>query len=181
MYVCRDYVLVGKTVTLTPSFPPPSYNVAGMFRAYYLAFPSLRLHQYTAHSATERGGRTGQTIYGVRFDALVQLLHCRGRLAESCLLKSNRFPHSGCWLAGPRGFLAGSSNLNNPAECRMALRLCLLKSPASLDVGDAEAGVLCQCNRRVCLASGSMHFFHCPSSQGQYIRRHDHIRDACYH
>ena len=149
-----------------------------MFRAYYLAFPSLRLHQYTAHSATERGGRTGQTIYGVRFDALVQLLHCRGCLAKSCLLKSNRFPHSGCWLAGPRGFLAGSSNLNNPAECRMALRLCLLKSPASLDVGDAEAGVLCQCNRWVCLASGSMHFFHCPSSQGQYIRRHDHIRDA---
>ena len=23
-----------------------------------------------------------------------------------------------------------------------------------------------------------MHFFHCPSSQGQYIRRHDHNRDA---
>ncbi len=23
-----------------------------------------------------------------------------------------------------------------------------------------------------------MHFFNCPSSQGQYIRRHDHIRDA---
>ncbi len=23
-----------------------------------------------------------------------------------------------------------------------------------------------------------MHFFHCPNSQAQYIRRHDHIRDA---
>ena len=23
-----------------------------------------------------------------------------------------------------------------------------------------------------------MHFFHCPSSQGQFIRRHNHIRDA---
>ncbi len=80
-------------------------------------------------------------------------------------------------MAGPGGFLAGSTNLN-PAEYRMALRLRLLRSPASLDVGDAEGGVLCRCNRRVCLTADPMHFFHCPSSQGQYIRRQDHIRVA---
>ena len=60
----------------------------------------------------------------------------------------------------------------------MALRLRLLRSPASLDIGDAEGCIMCRCNRRVCLTTDPMHFFHCPSSQGQYIRRHDHIRDA---
>ena len=60
----------------------------------------------------------------------------------------------------------------------MALRLRLLRSPASLVVGDAGGDILCRCNRRVCLTADPMHFFYCPSSQGQYIRRHDHIRDA---
>ncbi len=90
----------------------------------------------------------GRKINGVRVDALVQLLHSRGRLTES-----------GCWLAGPEGFLAGSTNLN-PAAYRMALRLRLLKSPAFLDIGDAEGGVLCRCNQRVCLTADPMHFFH---------------------
>ena len=76
-------------------------------------------------------------------------------------------------LAGrSRGFLAGSINLI-PAEYRMALRLRLLRSPTYLDVGNAEGGVLW-----VCLTADPMHFFHCPSSQGQYIRRNDHNRDA---
>jgi hypothetical protein len=46
-----------------------------------------------------------------------------------------------------------------------------LRSPASLDVGDAEGYVLCRCNRRVSLATDPMHFLHCPSSQGKFIRR----------
>ena len=176
-----------------PAEPPPTYNIAGMFRAYYLATgESSPLYGFTnpSHTAAERRSdrlhmRTGEVdikaagrkITGIRFDALVQLLHSRGRLAESCLLKSNRFPRSGCWLAGPGGYLSGCTTLN-PAEYRMALRLRLLRSPASLDVGDAEGGVLCRCNRRVSLVDDPFHCFHCPSSQGQFIRRHNHIRDA---
>jgi hypothetical protein len=126
--------------------PPPCYNVAGMFRAYYLASgESSPLYGFTnpANSEAERRSdrisiwgaeadikAAGRKINGVRVDALVQLLHSRGRLTESCLLKSNRFLHSGCWLAGPGGFLAGSTNLN-PAEYKMALRLRLLRSPTS--------------------------------------------------
>ena len=46
-------------------------------------------------------------------------------------------------------------------------------------VGDAEGGIVCRCNRRInILADPTMHFFHRPSSQGQFIRRHNHIRDA---
>jgi hypothetical protein len=60
----------------------------------------------------------------------------------------------------------------------MALRLRLLRSPASLDVGDAEGGIVCRCNRRVNILEDTMHFFHCPSSQGQFICRRNHIRDA---
>ena len=53
-----------------------------------------------------------------------------------------------------------------------------LTPPASLDVGDAEGCVWCRCNQRISLDKDPMHFFHCPSSQGQFIRRHNHIRDA---
>ena len=60
----------------------------------------------------------------------------------------------------------------------MSLRLRLLRSPASLGVGDAEGGIVCRCNRRVNILEDAMHFFHCPSSQGQFICRHNHIRDA---
>ena len=66
------------------------------------------------------------------------------------------------------------------AEYKMSLRIRLLRSPASLDVGDAEGGILCRCNKRVDLHSDPLHFFHCRSSQGQFIRRHDHIRDALH-
>ena len=82
-----------------------------------------------------------------------------------------------CWLAGPGGYFAGATILSR-AEYKMALRLRLLRSPASLDVGDAEGGIVCRCNRRIDIIADPMHFFHCPSSQGQFIRRHNHIRDA---
>ena len=173
--------------------PPPSSNVAGMFRAYYLASGEsspLPCSTDLRYSAAERRSfrigirgaeanikTEGKKIQGVWFDALVQLLHSRGRPSEACLLKSNKFPRSGCWLAGPGGYLSGTTNLTR-AEYRMALRLRLLRSPASLDVGDAEGCVWCRCNQRISLAQDPMHFFHCPSSQGQFIRRHNHIRDA---
>ena len=80
--------------------------------------------------------------------ALVQLLHSRGQIPGSCLLKSNRFPLSGCWLAGPDGYFAGATNLSR-AEYKMVLRLRLLRFPASLDIGDAEGGIVCRCNRRI--------------------------------
>ena len=100
--------------------PPPSYKercwpVSG--RAYFLVSGETSpLYGLTnpAHSAAERrfyhisirGAEadikaTGRKINGVWVDALVQLLHSRGRLTESCLLKSNRFSRLRCWLAGP--------------------------------------------------------------------------------
>ena len=66
------------------------------------------------------------------------------------------------------------------AEYKMSLRIRLLRLPASLDVGDAEGDILCRCNKRVALHSDPLNFIHCRSSQGQFIRRHDHIRDALH-
>ena len=119
----------------------------------------------------------GRRIHKTRFDALVQLLYSRGRIPESCLLKSNRFPRSGCWLAGLGDYFAGATNLSR-AEYKMTLRLRLLRSPPSMEVGDAEGGIVCRCNWRINIIADPMHIFHCPSSQGQFIRRHNHIRDA---
>jgi hypothetical protein len=64
----------------------------------------------------------------------------------------------------------------------MSLRIHLLRSPASLDIGDAEGGIPCRRHRKrsMDLHSDPLHFFHCRGSQGKFIRRHDHIRDALH-
>jgi hypothetical protein len=141
--------LVQDSLALTSDF--------NIFRAFYLASgESSPLCDFTNpdHSAGDRKAwRTGirgaeaniksegRKINRLRFDALVQLLHSRGRLSEACWLRSNRFQRSGCWLAGPGGFLANSTSLSW-AEYKMSLCIRLLRSPASLDVGDAE-GAFC--------------------------------------
>ena len=97
---------------MNPDHPASSPNVTGMFWAFYLATgQSSPLYGFTnpAHSTAERRNdrimvrgaeadikAIGRPIYKTRFDALVQLLHSRGRIPESCLLKSNHFPRSGC-------------------------------------------------------------------------------------
>ena len=178
----------------TAPAPPDDPNTVGVFRAYYLASGEsspLCDFIHPEHSAADRKlwrvsmrgpeaniKSEGRKIHRLRFDSLVSLLHSRGHLSEACWLRSNRFQRSGCWLAGPGGFLANSTSLNR-AEYKLSLRIRLLRSPASIsDVGDAEGGILCRCNKRVDLLSDPLHFFHCRSSQGQFLRRHDHIRDA---
>ena len=92
------------------------YKITPDFRGYTASLTRLTHRQ---SGGPIRGAEAdikaaGRNIYGARIDALVQLLHSRGRLTESFLLKSNRFPRSEC---GPGGFLAGSTNLNPAAEC----------------------------------------------------------------
>ena len=61
----------------------------------------------------------------------------------------------------------------------MSLRIRLLRSLASLDVGDAEGGILVSVQQAGDLHSYPLHFFHCQQGQ-QFIRRHDHIRDTLH-
>jgi hypothetical protein len=160
-----------------PDHPASTPNVAGMFRAFYLATgESSPLYGFTnpAHSAKagRRGARKrisrqsgGASIRrGLMLSSSSFIPAVRSLMRLFCLLKSNRFPRSGCWLAGPDGYFAGSTNLSR-AEYMMALRLRLLRSPASLDVGNAEGGIVYRCNRWVNILEDAMHFFHCPSSQ----------------
>jgi hypothetical protein len=138
----------------TTEEPTPSdLNITGVFRAFYLASgessPLCDFLNLGYSAADRKAWRTGirgaeaniksegRKFNRLRFDALVQLLHSRGRLSEASWLRSNRFQRSGCWLAGPGGFLANSTSLSW-AEYKMSLRIRLLRPPASLDVGDAE-------------------------------------------
>ena len=189
----------GGTTTEEPT--PSNLNITGLFRAFYLAsgessplYDFINLDDYSA--ADRKAWRTGirgaeaniksegRKINRLHFDALIQLLHSRGRLSGASWLRSNRFRRSGgcCWLAGPGGFLANSTSLSW-AEYQMSLCIRLLRSPASLDVGDAEGGILFVVS--VQQAGGpELRFptlFHCRrSQQGQLIRRHDHMRDALH-
>ena len=187
----------GGTTTEEPT--PSNLNITGLFRAFYLAsgessplYDFINLDDYSA--ADRKAWRTGirgaeaniksegRKINRLHFDALIQLLHSRGRLSGASWLRSNRFRRSGgcCWLAGPGGFLANSTSLSW-AEYKLSLSIRLLRSPpASLDIGDVKGGILCRCNRQVDLNSDPLHFFHCRSSQGQFIRRREHIRDALH-
>ncbi len=117
----------------------------------------------------------GRRIHETRFDALVQLLYSRKR---SLSLACSKAIVPSAPAVGLRVLAAILQDPPTSAVTSMALRLRLLRSPASLDVGDAEGGIVCRCNRRVNILEDAMHFFHCPSSQGQFICRHNHIRDA---
>jgi hypothetical protein len=58
------------------------------------------------------------------------------------LLESNRFPCSGCWLAGPGGYFAATSAAPNT-------RWPSAYAYKDLDVGDVEGDIVCRCNRRM--------------------------------
>ncbi len=167
----------------TTEEPTPSdLNTTGMFRAFYFTSgessplcdfvnPDYSAADCKAWRTGIRGAEAnikseGHKINRLCFDALVQLLHSRGRLSEASWLRSNRFQRSGCW---PGGFLANSTSLFW-AEYKMSLRIRLLRSPASLEVRDAERGILCRCNKPVNLNSDPLQFLHCRSSQGQFLR-----------
>jgi hypothetical protein len=135
--------------------PTSDLNITGVFCAFYLAsgessrfvtsLTRIILPEIVRHGAREYGAqRRISSQRGARSTAFASMLwfsSLRGRLSEACWLQSNRFPRSGCWLAGPGGFLANSTSLSW-AEYKMSLRIRLLRSPASLDVGDAE-GAFC--------------------------------------
>ena len=99
---------------------------------------------------------------------------------------SNKFPRSGCcWLAVPGAHLSGTTHLTRP-EYTCALRLLrILRSPASC-LGRRRSTrmegcvVWCHCNRRVSLTTDPMHAYTSCSSEGQFIRRHNHICDAIH-
>jgi len=95
--------------------PPDDLNVTGVFRAYYLtsgeSSPLSDLSNPEYSTADRKAWRTrircveanikseDRKINRLRFDALDQLLHSKGRLSEACCMRSSRFQLSGCWLA----------------------------------------------------------------------------------
>ena len=85
--------------------------------------------------------------------------------------------------ARPGAYLSGTTHLIRP-EYTCALRLRILRSPASClgrrrSTRMAGCVVWCHCNRRVSLTTDPMHAYTSCSSEGQFIRRHNHIYMRC--
>jgi hypothetical protein len=168
-----------------------------MFRAFYLVTgESSPLYGFT--NSARSGGMTvllwcvvarrqisskaiGRRIHKTRFDVLIQLLHSRGRIPESCLLKSNRALPPLRLLACGRLFRSRRYQ-SQPRRIQDGPPLTSIKIPCvpgRRRRGGGHRVPMQSADQHIIADPIIMHFFHCPSShQGQFIRRHNHIRDA---
>ena len=109
---------------------------------------------------------------------LIHHLHHTGRKTQARWLRASCFKGSGRWLQGPGGtHFYGRLAFRNSHEYRTALRMRLLLSPASPDVGDASGVVLCSCGQRFDPADQPFHALDCSDSQWHNIQRHNLVRD----
>jgi len=96
----------------------------------------------------------------------------------NCWCCASCFKGSGRWLRGPGGpHYYGRLAFRSGDEYRAALRMRLLLSPASSDVGDVCAPLLCTCGLRVDPADSPFHCLDCQDSQWHHIQRHNLVRD----
>jgi hypothetical protein len=113
-----------------------------------------------------------------RANEMVAALHQNGQVVESIWLKSSQFKGSGRWLSGPGGRFYGKYAFRNNEEYKTALRMRLLLSLASSDVGDSRSAVLCKCGTSIDLKSRPFHALDCDKSQWFHIHRHNAVRDT---
>lgn len=113
---------------------------------------------------------------------LVHYLAATGRSAQARWMRASCFKGSGRWLQGPGGtHFYGRLAFRNGNEYRAALRMRLLLSPASSDVGDASgAPLLCSCGLRIDPADSPFHCLDCRDSQWHHIQRHNLVRDLLH-
>ena len=93
-------------------------------------------------------------------------------------MRASCFKGSGRWLQGPGGaHFYGRLAFRSSHEYRAALRMRLLLSPASSDVGDASGVVLCSCGQQFDPADQPFHVLDCSDSQWHFIQRHNLVRN----
>jgi hypothetical protein len=117
-------------------------------------------------------------IISRRAKEMVEALHQNGQVVESIWLKSSQYKGSGRWLSGPGGRFYGKYAFKSNEEYRTALRMRLLLSLASSDVGDSRGAVLCKCGTSIDLKAMPFHALDCDKSQWFHIHRHNAVRDT---
>jgi len=109
---------------------------------------------------------------------LIHHLHYTGRRPQARWMRASCFKGSGRWLQGPGGaHFYGRLAFRTSHEYRAALRMRLLLSPASSDVGDASGVVLCSCGQQFDPADQPFHALDCSDSQWHFIQRHNLVRN----
>jgi hypothetical protein len=112
-----------------------------------------------------------------RAKRIVQFLAGTGKEAEAIWFKSSWFKGSGRWMVGVRGQLHGKFAFKDALEYKTAIRLRLLLSPLSSDLGDMTGTVLCNCGTTVNIKSLPYHALDCNCSQWYFHHRHNAVRD----
>ena len=109
---------------------------------------------------------------------LIKYLDGRDMQSRSIWLRRSQFKGSGRWLDGPGGgIFYGPSAFRSAAEYRSSLRMRLLQSPASSDVGASDGTVLCSCKRLINIHDQPFHCIDCAANQCFFIGRHNAVRD----
>ena len=130
----------------------------------------------TRQKLPQNARRNGRAIQSRRTEEFISELDALEQMPEAIFMRDSCFKGSGGWL-GPGGHLYGAASFTSPEEYVAALRMRLLLSPASPDVGDTEGAVHCRCGRKVVLQEDPYHPLHCPKSQWHYWQRHNAVRD----
>jgi hypothetical protein len=112
-----------------------------------------------------------------RAERIVQFLAGTGKEAEAIWFKSSWYKGSGRWMIGVGGQLHGKFAFKDALEYKMAIRLRLLLSPLSSDLGDMTGTVLCNCGMSVNIKSLPYHALDCSCSQWYFHHRHNAVRD----
>ena len=121
---------------------------------------------------------TRRAIYRSLSTGLTRFLCASGRTAEACMHRASCYKGSGRSLVGPGSSVYfGRLAFRNGSEYRTMLRMRLLLSPASSDVGDVDGIVSCRCGMRFHPREQPFHALDCSASQWRKIQRHNLVRD----
>ena len=109
---------------------------------------------------------------------LTRYLCATGRTAEACMHRASCFKGSGRSLRGPgSSVFFGRLAFRNGSEYRTMLRMRLLLSPASFDVGGVTGVVQCRCGMELDPRDHPFHALDCAANQWHKIQRHNLVRD----
>ena len=109
---------------------------------------------------------------------LTRYLCATNRTAEACMHRASCFKGSGRPLRGPGlSVFFGRLAFRSSSEYKTMLRMRLLLSPASSDVGDVHGVVSCRCGLRFDPHDQPFHALDCSASQWHKIQRHNLVRD----
>ena len=121
---------------------------------------------------------TRRSVFRALSSGLTRFLCATDRVDAACMHRASCYKGSGRSLRGPgSSVFFGRLAFRDGSEYRTMLRMRLLLSPASPDVGGVDGIVTCRCGLRLAPRLHPFHALDCAANQWYKIQRHNLVRD----